>query len=174
MVPNSEQGEIVFHAERSEKRELTRGRRRRTDRPVTIQKREPSQSEKTWAGETAQVLLVDDDDSILDVNREILETLGYKVLIAQSGEQALGIYESHHEKIDLIILDFVMPGMDGEETFTALKAINPELRVLIISGYSVHERVRDLLAKGCRGFLQKPFRMSDLASKVREIIKARE
>jgi CheY-like chemotaxis protein len=116
------------------------------------------------------VLLVDDVDMILEVGEEILETLGYDVLVAGSGKEAIEIYKNHRVKVDLIILDIVMPGMDGAETYARLQEINPHIKVLLSSGYSVDGQATEMLERGCSGFIQKPFNIEKLSRKVREIL----
>ena len=116
------------------------------------------------------VLLVDDVDTILEVGKEILQTLGYDVLVAGSGKEAIEIYENHREKIDLIILDIVMPGMGGAETYARLQEINPDIKVLLSSGYSVDGQAIELMKRGCNGFIRKPFTIEKLSHKIREIL----
>jgi len=116
------------------------------------------------------LLLVDDEKMILDVGQEILEILGYEVLVATSGEAALELYQAHADKIDLVILDLIMPGMDGREIYTRLKAMNPEVRVLLSSGYSIDGEAAEIIEMGCDGFIQKPYNMGDLSAKVREVL----
>jgi len=120
------------------------------------------------------ILLVDDDEILIEVIREILETAGYQVLTAFSGREALEIYEAWEGDIDLIMLDMIMPGMGGAETFRELKKMDPHVSVIIISGYSLPDEIRDLLAQGCKGFLQKPFLIPELFQKVRQVIRRDE
>ncbi len=116
------------------------------------------------------ILFVDDEDVIIDVNREILESLGYKVVAAKSGQEALEVYRKLQGKINLIILDMIMPGMDGEATYDSLKKVNPEIRVILSSGYSKNEQARAILEKGCQAFIQKPFSISDLSMTIRQVL----
>jgi two-component system cell cycle sensor histidine kinase/response regulator CckA len=116
------------------------------------------------------ILFVDDEDVIIDVNREILESLGYKVVAAKSGQEALEVYRKLQGKISLIILDMIMPGMDGEATYDSLKKVNPEVRVILSSGYSKNEQARAILEKGCQAFIQKPFSISDLSMTIRQVL----
>jgi len=116
------------------------------------------------------ILLVDDDEILTEVIREILETAGYQVLTAFNGREALEIYETWRGDIDLVMLDMIMPGMGGADTFGELKKIDPDVTVIIISGYSLPDEVRELLAQGCRGFLQKPFLIPELFKKIRQVI----
>src|SRR5512136_334010 len=119
---------------------------------------------------TETILFVDDEDVIIDVNREILESLGYKVVAAKSGQDAIDVYRKLRGKISLVILDMIMPGMDGEATYDSLKKANPELRVILSSGYSKNEQAKAILEKGCQAFIQKPFSISDLSMTIRQVL----
>lgn len=116
------------------------------------------------------ILLVDDEAAIIDVCGEMLSTLGYNILSAGNGRDALKIYETNQGGIDLVILDMIMPGFNGSETFDALRLINPEVRVMLSTGYIISDQVKNLMEKGCRGFIQKPFRMDELSQKIREVL----
>jgi PAS domain S-box-containing protein len=118
----------------------------------------------------ATILLIDDEPFITAVESAILENLGHTVRVCNSGEEALAYYRDHHQHIDLVILDIVMPGMNGEETYLGLRAIDPEVKVLLASGYSIEGQAAKLLQMGCKGFLQKPFTSSLLSRKVMEIL----
>lgn len=120
------------------------------------------------------ILVVDDDEVLIEVIREILETAGYQVLTAFSGREAIEIYEAWEGDIDLVMLDMIMPGMGGAETFRDLKRMDPHVSVIIVSGYSLPDDVSELLAQGCRGFLQKPFLIPELFQKVRQVIRRDE
>jgi two-component system cell cycle sensor histidine kinase/response regulator CckA len=119
---------------------------------------------------TETILFVDDEDVIIDVNREILESLGYKVVAAKSGQEAIEVYRKLQGKIDLIILDMIMPGMDGEMTYDSLKKVNADVRVILSSGYSKNEQAKAILEKGCQAFIQKPFSISDLSMTIRQVL----
>jgi len=132
------------------------------------------ESEQTDSSETIggheTVLLVDDEEIITDVSGRLLEELGYRVLVAHSGDEALVVYNNRCSEIDLVIVDMIMPGMSGSETFDRLKAINPDVRVILSSGYSVDGKAQAILDRGVRVFLQKPYRLDDLAQKIREAL----
>jgi len=119
---------------------------------------------------TEGILLVDDEQVILDIGREMLESLGYRVYLAGSGAEALAVYREKGRAIALVILDMIMPGMSGGETFDRLREAAPDIRVLLSSGYSLDGQARQIMDRGCDGFLQKPFRMEDLSRKVREVL----
>jgi CheY-like chemotaxis protein len=116
------------------------------------------------------VLLVDDEEIIRDLGADILEDRGYRVLLAADGREAIKIYKSRGEEISLVILDVVMPGIGGKETFEKLKALNPQIKVLLSSGYSAKGEVGEILKGGASGFVQKPYGEEELASRVRELL----
>ena len=114
------------------------------------------------------VLLVDDEELILDVGEQMVRALGYEVLTASGGQEALARFEAEKGKIDLVVLDMIMPEMSGEETFNRLRAKDPTVSVLLSSGYSVDGKAQEILDRGCRGFLQKPFSLKRLSIKLEE------
>jgi nitrogen-specific signal transduction histidine kinase len=119
------------------------------------------------------VLLVDDEKAMIEVGSEILQCLGYRVLVARSGQEAVEVYAENKDRIDIVILDMIMPGMGGGETFDKLKAADPGVKVLLSSGYSVKGEASDILARGCQGFIQKPFTIETLSGELRGILDAR-
>jgi len=125
--------------------------------------------EATLAG-TGTVLLVDDEDMILDIGREMLTKLGYTTLTADGGHAALEVYRENHPRVDLVILDMIMPDMGGGDVYRQLKKQYPDIRVLLSSGYSINGKATDIMDQGCNGFIQKPFNLQDLSNKVREIL----
>ena len=121
---------------------------------------------------TETILLVEDEKTVLDLNRELLETMGYTVHATGSGSEAVAIYMEKRSMIDLVILDMVMPGISGSRTFDLLREINPEVKVLLSSGYSLNGEAHHIMERGCNGFLQKPFQIEQLSQKVREILES--
>jgi len=119
---------------------------------------------------TGTILLIDDEEMIIDIGEELLMELGYKVLIAKSGPEALVIYADNAESIDLVIMDMIMPAMGGGEAYDRLIKINPEVKVLLSSGYSINGQASRILERGCDGFIQKPFHMKQLSEKIHGII----
>jgi PAS domain S-box-containing protein len=116
------------------------------------------------------VLFIDDEEMILEIAQDMLEQLGYRALLANGGEEGIAVYRKQRGTIDLVILDMVMPGMGGGETFDALQKVNPEVKVLLASGYSLNGEASRILYRGCKGFIQKPFDMQQLSDKVREVL----
>jgi len=119
---------------------------------------------------TETILLVDDEEMIIDVGAQVLKKLGYEVLTARDGKEAIEVYQQNRQKVAMIILDLIMPEMGGGETYDRLKEIDPNVKVLLSSGYSLDGQATEILNRGCNGFLQKPFSMRDLSQKLREII----
>ena len=127
------------------------------------------EAEKIVLG-TETILVVEDEDVILNVTKDILTALGYRVLTAQGGREAMELYRSRSGEIDLVILDMIMPGMSGGETFEQLRIVRPDVKVLLASGYSIDGQAREIMDRGCLGFIQKPFSVQDLSLKVRDAL----
>ena len=119
---------------------------------------------------TETILLVDDEKMIIDVGSQLLETLGYHVITCLNAKDAIDIYNNNQEKIAIVILDMIMPGMGAKEIYSRLKEKNTEIKVLLSSGYSLSGRAEEILAMGCNGFIQKPFRREELSQKIRQIL----
>jgi len=137
---------------------------------VPQEKREPIATVSKGSG---TILLIDDEEMIIKVGAELLQELGYKVLVARSGQGAIKLYKKNADKIDLVIMDMIMPGMGGGETFDHLKKINPDIKVLLSSGYSINGQASEILERGCDGFIQKPFNINQLSEKIQRIIAKR-
>ena len=116
------------------------------------------------------ILLVDDEDMILNVGKAMLERLGYQCIIAKGGGQAIQLFGKKGTKIDLVILDLIMPGMDGETTFDQIRNLQKNLPVILSSGYSINDQAAAILKRGCNGFIQKPFNLSALSQIIRKVI----
>ncbi len=140
---------------------------RATDKKIEY---EETPSEPLLRGE-GTLLFVDDEEIILNIGVKLLQKLGYEVITARSGFEAIEIYEANRDSIDMVLLDLVMPGMDGGETYDRLKALNPDIKALLSSGYSVGGKASEILRRGCNGFLQKPYRIKDLSMKIGEILR---
>lgn len=116
------------------------------------------------------VLLVEDEQVVLEVGQEMLKAMGYQVLTAKDGKEALEVYSKNSDEIDIIVLDMIMPNMGGGETYDCLKKVNPDVKVLLASGYSIDGEANDILVRGCSGFIQKPFNAEELSLKLSEIL----
>jgi len=116
------------------------------------------------------VLLVDDEKMILHVGKEILNKLGYTVFVADNGMDAIKIFDENKKEIEVVILDLILPEMGGEEIFNRINKIKPGIKALISSGYSVDDQAKNILNNGAKGFIQKPFKITELSVKLREIL----
>ena len=111
------------------------------------------------------ILFADDDQLCLDVGVKILQKLGYSVLKARDGQEALEVFDDNKDTVDLVILDMRMP-YNGGRAFDQLKRIKSDVKVIIASGYTEDQRIRDMYEQGCIGFIQKPFRINKLSEKI--------
>jgi two-component system, cell cycle sensor histidine kinase and response regulator CckA len=116
------------------------------------------------------VLLVDDEEMVIDIGAQMIKKMGYDVIYTRKGDEALSLYDTHRNSIDLVVLDLIMPGMGGGDTFDELKKIDPDVKVLLSSGYCIDGQAREILNRGCRGFIQKPYNMQALSQKIDEIL----
>jgi len=116
------------------------------------------------------ILLVDDEEMIQMVARAMLQKLGYGVIVAASGAEAVDIIDRDGSNVNMVILDMIMPGMDGNQTFDRLREMRPDLPVLLSSGYAIDGQAIEIMHKGCNGFIQKPFSISELSQKIRDVL----
>jgi two-component system, cell cycle sensor histidine kinase and response regulator CckA len=116
------------------------------------------------------ILFVDDEEGIVQIGKGLLERLGYRVIIARGGQEAIEIFLRQSAHIDLVILDMIMPGLNGGGTYDGLRAIQPEIKVLLCSGYSMNGEAKAILDRGCKGFIQKPYSIFELSNRVRQIL----
>jgi two-component system cell cycle sensor histidine kinase/response regulator CckA len=119
---------------------------------------------------TETVFLVDDEDIIVGIGDKILKRMGYDVITAKNGKEAIELYKENKARVDIVVLDMIMPEMGGGETYDRLKEINPNVKVLLSSGYSIEGQANEIIKRGCDGFIQKPFRMRLLSRKIREVL----
>ncbi len=132
--------------------------------PSIFPRPEAAPATSTESGATIlTILLVDDEPLVRSSGLRLLRKLGYEVLLAEHGEDAIREYEENRDQISLVILDLMMPVMDGREAFMELRRIDPNAPVLLASGYSVEEHAAELIEKGALGFLEKPFNLDELA-----------
>ncbi len=125
---------------------------------------------KKLPGGTETILIVDDHETIWDFLIEALQELGYSVLLAENGEDAVEVYAANPRQVDLVLLDMIMPKAGGHETFFRLKAIDPGVNVLLSSGFMSEQEVGDLLRQGARGFIPKPHRLPTMAGEIRRVL----
>lgn len=121
-------------------------------------------------GGNETILIVDDHETIWDFLIEALQKLGYSVLLAENGLDAVEIYEENPDQIELVLLDMIMPKAGGHQTFYKIRAIDPEAKILLSSGFVSEAEVHDLLQQGACGFLPKPHRLPAVARAIREVL----
>ena len=137
--------------------------------PVSCEEKEEEKELDVLGGDET-ILLVDDEDFNRSLGLEILKTLGYQVLLASNGADALKLYAGQSQDIDLVLLDMNMPVMDGRETYKKIRELNPRARIIIASGYVDDEKIRDLLKSGLDHFIAKPYDIVDFSRKIRELL----
>jgi len=136
--------------------------------------KDDSREEKTQSGtlaSNARVLLVEDEESVRALGQMMLERIGFQVTTASDGRQAVEVYGREGAMIDLVVLDLTMPHMDGEETLRELKRMDPDVKIVMASGYSNHEIEARLAGQGLLGFIQKPYTMAQLKERLYPLFK---
>jgi PAS domain S-box-containing protein len=135
-----------------------------------VEQSDVSETDFTLLKGSECILLVDDEEGPIEVEKLMLKELGYSVITAENGMEAVDIYAQNSQAVDLVALDMIMPEMSGKATYEALKKINPAVRVLLVSGYSTNKQTEELFELGCKGFIQKPFDIIELSHKLREVL----
>lgn len=125
---------------------------------------------KTLPTGSETILIVDDHETIWDFLIEALQQLGYSVLLAENGLDAVEIYEANPKEIDLVLLDMIMPKAGGHQTFYKIRSLDPEAKILLSSGFVSEAEVHDLLQQGACGFLPKPHRLPAVARAIRQVL----
>jgi CheY-like chemotaxis protein len=136
----------------------------------TEENSEIQKSEKPIYGGTETILLVDDEETVRDFGAKILSEFGYKVITAKNGREALDIYRGNIDSIGLVLLDLIMPEMDGNRCLREILRINPKAKVIIASGYTLDGRSGGILGVGAKGIVEKPYSMRQLLNRVRTVL----
>ncbi|MFZ5569398.1 MAG: PAS domain S-box protein [Thermodesulfobacteriota bacterium] len=126
--------------------------------------------DEDWEAGSETIMLVDDEDMVVKIGELMLKEMGYQVILARGGRMAIEKFQQQYKKIDLVILDIIMPDMDGRSVYERLKLIHPQARILLSSGYGIDGTAATLLENGCDGFIPKPFNMSQLSREIRKIL----
>ena len=147
---------------------IERVQARLTDAKTPIKKNDQPKPE--WIKGTGTILVIEDEKQVMEVSHLILERLVYHVLETRSGQEAVEVVNTFEGRIDLAMLDILMPDMSGNAVYPLLKKARPDLKVLVFSGYSIDGPARDLLDAGAEDFIQKPFMIAELSEKLKKMI----
>jgi PAS domain S-box-containing protein len=139
----------------------------------TVAVAEPASPGAAAPKRTGLILVADDDHSVRDVARDMLESAGHRVMVAADGVEAVALFRARAGEISLVLLDMTMPHMGGEETFREIRGIRPDARVILSSGYNEQDATNRFAGKGLAGFIQKPYRFEALTAKVQEVLAPR-
>lgn len=129
----------------------------------------PQRISDVWKAE-GTVLVVDDEETVRAVSARILESFGFKTIMAQDGRDALKKFTEHQKDITMVLMDLTMPHMDGEQAFRELRKIQPDVKVLLMSGFNEQEAINRFTGKGLSGFIQKPFKLEEIQEKLKFIL----
>jgi PAS domain S-box-containing protein len=126
---------------------------------------------KEHHGGGERIMIIDDDKDFTDLALEALEMAGFRPFVVPTGQAAVEMFQKHHAQVDLVILDMMMPELDGREMFLACREIRPDIKIILCSGYSRDRSITELLDMGVSGFLQKPFTVNDLCEKIDDVLR---
>lgn len=151
--------------------ELGHGSSFKVTLPLSGSSHVPEGPEDQMFSGTERILLVDDESIILDIGKQLLNAFGYQVLTARNGAEAVELYQSHPHEIDLVILDMIMPVMNGRDCFAEIRRLNPRAKVILSSGFLREQDLQEMRAQGLSAFIKKPFRSKELNRVVFETLK---
>lgn len=120
--------------------------------------------------DSGTILVIDDEKGICEIIALTLESAGFQVLIAHDGREGIELFKAHADEIAAVLVDMTMPGLSGEQVFTELRAVRPDIRVILSSGYDEHETVERLRKKGLAGFISKPYQPGELVAEVEKAL----
>lgn len=152
--------------------ELGQGTSFKVSLPLSTSSSIPEPTADQLRSGTETILLVDDELFIIEIGKKLLNSYGYQVLSAPDGAKAVEIYRSKPDKIDLVILDMIMPIMNGRDCFNEIRTINPKAKVILSSGFSREQDLQEMQAHGLNAFIKKPFRSKELNRIVYEVLKS--
>ncbi|MDD5673121.1 MAG: response regulator [Chitinivibrionales bacterium] len=137
----------------------------------TVAKEQSPVAPPSAVGKSLHVLFIDDEESVREMAAEMLRSFGHRVTVRENGKEGLVFYRKSWQSIDCVILDMIMPEMNGKDAFLAMREINPRIRAILSSGYSINGEAQEILDAGVLGFVQKPFRFDQIKSKIEEAMK---
>jgi len=119
---------------------------------------------------TETIILVEDEDMVSELTKTILERSGYTVLTASNGKEALDLYEKERDRVALVILDLIMPGMGGEQCLEELRKIDPNVKIVVTSGYPINGATKETIKSLASGFVGKPYNVKNILRAVRDAL----
>ena len=137
---------------------------------VHVKKHEKPEPKAEWIKGTGTILVIDDEEPVMKISRAMLERLGYRVLEARTGQEAIDIVETFDSHIDLALLDILLPDMSGSDIYPLIMEARPDLKVIVFSGYSIDGPAHEILNAGAEDFIQKPFTIAALSEKLKETL----
>jgi two-component system, cell cycle sensor histidine kinase and response regulator CckA len=154
--------------------ELGRGTTVRIYLPaIEVEIEKPKEAKAEVSTGSGTILMIEDEDVVIEVTRAMLEMLGYRVMAAKTGKDAIHIAETFDGRIDLALLDIKLPDIDGRNLYPLIMKARSNLKVIVFSGYSIDGPAREILDAGAQGFIQKPFSVSALSEKLKEVFEGK-
>ena len=140
---------------------------------IEIAVEKPKKATVEVATGSGTILMIEDENMVIEVTQEMLEMLGYRVMVAKTGKDAVHITETFDGQIDLALLDIKLPDMEGGKVYPLIMKARPDLKVIVFSGYSIEGPAQDILDAGAEGFIQKPFSIAPFAEKLKEVLEGK-
>ena len=137
---------------------------------IEIEVEKPKKAKVEVATGSGTILMVEDEDVVIEVTQAMLEMLGYRVMVAKTGKDAIHITETFDCQIDLTLLDIKLPDMEGGKMYPLIMKARPDLKVIVFSGYSIDGPAQTILDAGAQDFIQKPFSLATLSEKLKEVL----
>lgn len=154
--------------------ELGKGTTVRIYLPVSeIEVEKPKKAEVEVATGSGTILMIEDEDVVIEVTQAMLEWLGYRVMVAKTGKDAIHITETFDGQIDLALLDIKLPDMEGGKVYPLIMKARPNLKVIVFSGYAIEGPARKILDAGAQDFIQKPFSLATLSEKLKKVLEGK-
>jgi CheY-like chemotaxis protein len=129
----------------------------------------PEAKQTIYSGK-GSILLIDDEEGVIEVCSEMLKNLGYQVKAVTDGIQAIEVLKSSDFNIDLVILDMVMPIINGQQTFEKIRKIDPDIKIMVCSGYTKEDKIQKMIEQGCNEYILKPFDVAVLSEKLNKVL----
>ncbi|MBW1768781.1 MAG: response regulator, partial [Deltaproteobacteria bacterium] len=140
---------------------------------IEVEVEKPKKAKAEVATGSGTILMIEDEDVVIEVTQAMLEMLGYRVMVAKTGKDAIHIAETFDGQLDLALLDIKLPDMEGGKVYPHIMKARPDLKVIVFSGYSIEGPARKILDAGAQDFIQKPFSLATLSEKLKEVLEGK-